>query len=215
MNMVLEMKSGQCRICRNTRRPTEWHHIISQAHAIKTQQQYLLHDPNNVVELCKVCHNQTTASMVRKRLTRQGKRLDTPERRGMLFRQNKAKEEQEAARKAREEAILAEREAMMESITILRARFVQGKSGDVRRTLKVMSRAKRECGSTWEEIGLEQLYPPDHWKHDAEQYDKDLCLEFESTGWIWTSQGGARYRPRGSGPACGDRYKPYSATLGE
>lgn len=54
-------KTGQCRIC-DARGYTEWHHIISQGHARKTNQHTLLTNPGNVVELCKKCHNQTTAS---------------------------------------------------------------------------------------------------------------------------------------------------------
>ena len=70
--MSLPKKTGKCSICKK-KGPTDWHHIISQAHAKKTKQFKLLSDPNNVTELCRVCHNQTTASMVRKRLTKEGK----------------------------------------------------------------------------------------------------------------------------------------------
>ena len=70
--MALPKKTGKCSICKK-KGPTDWHHIISQAHAKKTKQFKLLSDPNNVTELCRACHNQTTASMVRKRLTKEGK----------------------------------------------------------------------------------------------------------------------------------------------
>jgi len=70
--MALPKKTGKCSICKK-KGPTDWHHIISQAHAKKTKQFNLLSDPNNVTELCRDCHNQTTASMVRKRLTKEGK----------------------------------------------------------------------------------------------------------------------------------------------
>ena len=70
--MALSKKTGKCSICKK-KGPTDWHHIISQAHAKKTKQFKLLSDPNNVTELCRACHNQTTASMVRKRLTKEGK----------------------------------------------------------------------------------------------------------------------------------------------
>lgn len=70
--MALPKKTGKCSICKK-KGPTDWHHIISQAHAKKTKQFNLLSDPNNVTELCRACHNQTTASMVRKRLTKEGK----------------------------------------------------------------------------------------------------------------------------------------------
>ena len=54
-------KARQCRIC-EARGYTEWHHIISQGHARKSNQHRLITNPGNVVELCKKCHNQTTAS---------------------------------------------------------------------------------------------------------------------------------------------------------
>ena len=54
-------KIGACRVC-DRRGYTEWHHIISRGHAKKTKQLDLITNPGNVVELCKSCHNQTTAS---------------------------------------------------------------------------------------------------------------------------------------------------------
>ena len=57
-------KTGVCRIC-SQKGYTEWHHIISQGHAKKTKQLDLITNPGNVVELCKPCHDQTTASKSR------------------------------------------------------------------------------------------------------------------------------------------------------
>ena len=57
-------KTGYCRIC-DHKGYTEWHHIISQHHARKTRQFPLLRNPGNIVELCKTCHNQTSASKSR------------------------------------------------------------------------------------------------------------------------------------------------------
>ena len=54
-------KCGVCRIC-SRNGYTEWHHIISRGHAKKTGQHQLITNPGNVVELCKSCHDQTTAS---------------------------------------------------------------------------------------------------------------------------------------------------------
>ena len=70
--MVLPRKNRRCTICKKTGY-TEWHHIISQSHARKTGQLELLDNPRNLVELCRRCHNQTTASMVRNRLLKQEK----------------------------------------------------------------------------------------------------------------------------------------------
>ena len=58
-------KKGVCTICEH-RGYTEWHHIISRHHAIRSGQEDLIENPNNMVELCKWCHDQTTASMVRR-----------------------------------------------------------------------------------------------------------------------------------------------------
>ncbi len=61
---VFPKKTGHCRICKHNGY-TEWHHIISQHHARKTRQFPLLRNPGNIVELCKTCHNQTSASKSR------------------------------------------------------------------------------------------------------------------------------------------------------
>ena len=55
-------KARICRIC-GDEGYTEWHHIISQSYAKKNNQAKLIHNPGNVVELCKPCHNKTPASM--------------------------------------------------------------------------------------------------------------------------------------------------------
>jgi len=68
--MTLGIKTGRCRICEKEKK-TEWHHIISQHHAKKTGQDHLIYNPNNVVELCKKCHNQTTASKCRYRFKKE------------------------------------------------------------------------------------------------------------------------------------------------
>tara|TARA_B000000475_G_C15772878_1_gene356035 strand:+ start:36 stop:422 length:387 start_codon:yes stop_codon:yes gene_type:complete len=58
---TIPRKAGICRIC-SKKGYTEWHHIISRGHSKKTGQEDLITNPGNVVELCKSCHNQTTAS---------------------------------------------------------------------------------------------------------------------------------------------------------
>lgn len=57
-------KLRECRVCGHSGY-TEWHHIISRGHAKKTKQLDLIDNPGNVVELCKGCHDQTTASKSR------------------------------------------------------------------------------------------------------------------------------------------------------
>ena len=58
---------GTCRIC-GKKGMLDPHHIISQGHAKKTKQRDLISNPGNVVHICRGCHDQTTASMVKKRL---------------------------------------------------------------------------------------------------------------------------------------------------
>ncbi len=66
-------KQSECRICGKTGY-TEWHHIISRGHAKKTNQLDLIENPGNVVELCKECHDQTTASKSRYLLEKKQKK---------------------------------------------------------------------------------------------------------------------------------------------
>lgn len=54
--------TGICRIC-SFKGYTEMHHIISQARCIKLGREDLITNPGNIVELCKQCHDQTTASI--------------------------------------------------------------------------------------------------------------------------------------------------------
>ena len=63
--MALPQKNLYCAICSRIG-STDYHHIISQHHARKTGQYSLINNPRNVVELCRQCHNQTTASLVRR-----------------------------------------------------------------------------------------------------------------------------------------------------
>jgi len=62
--MALPKKSRICSIC-SAEGKTEWHHIISQAKIKRlkeTDHNYnndLLNNPNNLIELCKPCHEQT------------------------------------------------------------------------------------------------------------------------------------------------------------
>ena len=90
--MVLGKKTGICTICKKEGR-TEWHHIISQHHAKKTGQKDLISNPDNVVELCKSCHNQTTASMVRNRLMREERERSIQRRRDLNEQKRKQMEE--------------------------------------------------------------------------------------------------------------------------
>ena len=57
-------KQGHCSICFSEGK-TEWHHIISQHRCREIGKEYLIHSRSNVVEVCKECHDNTTASLRR------------------------------------------------------------------------------------------------------------------------------------------------------
>jgi len=60
-------KSGECQIC-GSEGYTEWHHIISQHRCKEENLHHYIKLRGNVIELCKTCHDLTTASMIRKKL---------------------------------------------------------------------------------------------------------------------------------------------------
>jgi len=69
---ALWVKSGYCTICGNNGVNddgyTEWHHIISQHKCKKEGLLHLVSARSNVVEVCKRCHDLTTASMLKSNL---------------------------------------------------------------------------------------------------------------------------------------------------
>ena len=65
-------KVGRCRIC-SKRRRLDPHHIISQPRAKKINQEQLIRNPGNIVFICRKCHNQTTASLVRHKMAMKDK----------------------------------------------------------------------------------------------------------------------------------------------
>ena len=177
--MSLGKKTGFCKICKRASR-TEWHHIISQHHSIKTGQVHLLHNPDNVIELCIRCHKQTTASMVRKRLTRingpitrtRPKRLSAEEKRNAKekIRVNKKKQMYNSLEKMSERDAATTKKIQTPTRTIKRLRrFFPGEIGDIR---------------------MKMLYPPDHWLHSAENYIPSMSKRFERD-WLWAPGGGA------------------------
>ena len=54
--------TGICRICGRVGY-TEMHHIISQHRCKKIGKPEWINNPGNIVELCKLCHDDTTASI--------------------------------------------------------------------------------------------------------------------------------------------------------
>ena len=178
--MVLTPKSGRCHIC-NCRGYTEWHHIISQHHSIKTRQTHLLDNPNNVVELCKRCHNQTTASMVRKRLTR----IHGPINRG----KKRKRATPEEKRLARERKRLAREKKVDDSMQNIVARDA-GIWRRYSRPLSTIKKFRRIHGGNVIGVEMGNLYPPDHWLHSPEQFSSSLSKRFERD-WLWTMTGGA------------------------
>jgi len=73
----LWVKTGSCTICgeRGIDGYTEWHHIISQHKCKKEGLDHLISARSNVVELCKRCHDLTTASMLRSNLEGASKKV--------------------------------------------------------------------------------------------------------------------------------------------
>ncbi len=178
--MTLMQKSGICKICTRSGR-TDWHHIISQHHAIKTGQTHLLDNPNNVIEICRRCHNQTTASMVRKRLTRKYGRITSKPPRKRLTAQEK--------RALREKKQKEEEKRIEESMRKIVARGGGLWIGKYRPS-RTMERFRRAHSGDVLGVEIENLYPPDHWLHSPERYSSSLSKRFERD-WMWTLSGGA------------------------
>ena len=173
--MVLGRKTGICTICKK-KGLTEWHHIISQHHAKKTGRKDLISNPDNVVELCRSCHNQTTASMVRKRLMREERGISIQRRRDLNEQKRKetkargkAKEERNLAKKraklAKEEKRNAERKARNEEILLRKKQFQDKK-------IESINRLKKR--------GVFIENPPSHRKRDFVRYLKQNLENDES-----------------------------------
>ncbi len=73
--MGRKTKVGRCRIC-TKKRELDPHHIISQHRAKKINQEQLIRNPGNIVFICRKCHNQTTASLVRRKMAMKDKTLE-------------------------------------------------------------------------------------------------------------------------------------------
>ena len=178
--MALMQKSGICKICKRSGK-TDWHHIISQHHAIKTRQTHLLDNPDNVIELCRKCHNQTTASMVRTRLTRKyGPINSRPSRKRLTPQEKRALRE----RKQKEEGKIIE--DSMRKIVARGGGLWIGKY----RPKTVMREFRGVHDGNVLGVEIENLYPPDHWLHSPERYSSSLSKRFERD-WMWTLRGGA------------------------
>ena len=61
------VKDNECTIC-GDKGETDWHHIISQHRCKEAGLEYLIRMRSNVVELCRKCHDLTTASLLRKNM---------------------------------------------------------------------------------------------------------------------------------------------------
>ena len=75
ITMGRKTKVGRCRIC-TKKRELDPHHIISQHRAKKINQKQLIRNPGNIVFICRKCHNQTTASLVRRKMAMKDKTLE-------------------------------------------------------------------------------------------------------------------------------------------
>ena len=184
--MVLGRKTGICTICKKKGR-TEWHHIISQHHAKKTGQKNLISNPDNVVELCRSCHNQTTASMVRKRLMREERGISIQRRRDLNEQKRKetkarekAKEERNLAKKraklAKEEKRNAERKARNEKIRLSKKQ----RHEEILLRKKQFQEKKIESINRLKKRGVFIENPPSHRKRDFVRYLKQNLENDES-----------------------------------
>ena len=173
-------KSGICKICKRSGR-TDWHHIISQHHAIKTGQTHLLDNPDNVIEICRRCHKQTTSYMVRKRLTRKYGRINSkPPRKRLTPQEKRALREKKQKEKGKRI------EESMQKIVAREGGLWIGKY----RPSKAMEIFRQVHGGDVFGVEIENLYPPDHWLHSPERYSSSLSKRFERD-WMWTLSGGA------------------------
>ena len=178
--MTLVQKSGICKICKRSGR-TDWHHIISQHHAIKTGQTNLLDNPDNVIEICRRCHKQTTSYMVRKRLTRKYGRINSkPPRKRLTPQEKRALREKKQKEKGKRI------EESMQKIVARGGGLWIGKY----RPSKAMEKFRLVHGGDVFGVEIENLYPPDHWLHSPERYSSSLSKRFERD-WMWTLRGGA------------------------
>ena len=211
--MSLNKKTGSCTICKKTGR-TDWHHIISQHHARRTGQNELISDPNNVIELCRSCHDQTTASMVRKRLTREGKSITRkktvkrPTRKKTTVRVSR-KQQRINIEKSELEKKKTQEEIIDKSIENLEARGVYESKppsfGRIRTNhhnylidyLKNI-RLEDPIAEKWSDFfqvnpssntQLQKLYPLDHWLHNSSLFDPKKSQEWEDDGFCWIKNG--------------------------
>lgn len=189
--MTLPAKTGTCSICKK-KGSTDWQHIISQHHAKKTGRNDLLSNPDNAVELCRSCHDQTTASMVRKRLTKEKGPLKSSSRK--------------SGKRTRKPAKIVTDPDALKSFKKRNSDFKKSKSALIRRFVWKQSGGftgkplQNRINNSLQLKGtkIEELYPPDHWLHNPKIYDSRKCAIFEGLGWRWTKDKGAdnsRRRP--------------------
>lgn len=209
--MVLGRKLGICTICKKKGR-TDWHHIISQHHAIRTGQKELISDPNNVIELCRKCHDQTTASMVRKRLEKQGKsitkNMSKPVKKTSKTRGKSPKKVGLQIQNEGNEEIMKNKKLKSIESLILRGVFEE-KPPTHRRLnnylieyLKIIS-FEDPLAEKWSTYfhenrnhpgAIVKLYPEDHWLHNPSFFDKEKSLEWEEDGFCWIERNGFAWR---------------------
>ena len=184
--MVLGRKTGICTICKK-KGLTEWHHIISQHHAKKTGRKDLISNPDNVVELCRSCHNQTTASMVRKRLMREERGKVIQRRRDLneqKIRETKSRRKEkedinlakQRAKLAKEEKRNAERKARNEEIRLSKKQ----RHEEILLRKKQFQDKKIESINRLKKRGVFIENPPSHRKRDFVRYLKQNLENDES-----------------------------------
>jgi len=196
--MGLPQKTKNCSICKK-RGYTEWHHIISQHHAKKTGQDDLITNPDNLIELCKRCHDQTTASMVRKRLTKQGKPLKKATTRKKTAQHTRVRQTSKSVVIDRQNRKNEQNQIVETSLETLELRGVLIQNTPrLRITLEkylLAVKTEDELAEKWSEYfttkRLQNLYPEDHWLHNSDIFDEEKSHDFENDGFYWLKNGRA------------------------
>ena len=189
-------KIGECSITGCKRTPTEWHHIISQAQIItRGLPESMFTDPGNLQELCRFHHDMTTASLSRKILTKKNGPYKAKPR--LTYQQRKDMKEK------RKREIEREKQDYFDNVISpsLEKMYLRGVSfpdkfsnisqhSKDKQWRRMMEDPSCRFSFQFQEMTIENAYPPDHWLHNPEEYDEDFSIEFENGGNIvWTNGG--------------------------
>ena len=195
--------TGECSITGCKRTPTEWHHIISQAQIItRGLPESMFTDPGNLQELCRFHHDMTTASLSRKILTKKNGPYKAKPRLTYQQIQDMKKKRKRDIEKEKQDYFDNVISPSLEKMYRRGASFpgflsnLNQNSRD-KRWRRMMEAPSCRFSFQFQEMTVENAYPPDHWLHNPEEYDEDFSIEFENGGNIvWTNGGWFRSKSR-------------------